>query len=127
MGMGSPSTTLGLQYAQCRSLGHEWKHQGFVTDETDPGFRRPMGAEYGSVGYRSQCVYCLTQRIKWLGRRGSLGPTRYFHPDGYERRGEDKLTQEEWRGTWLVSLLGEPEKPANIATIGKRTSRRKAS
>lgn len=93
-----------LRYAECRSLGHEWKHKGFVTDEDR---KRPFGIVTGMVGHRSLCTQCKTERVKWMPRSGAIGFTRYYHPDGYSLTGEARLTTTEWRRTWLVRELGD--------------------
>jgi hypothetical protein len=64
-----------------------------------------------SIGYRSECSNCATTKIKWMSRHGYETITRYHHPDGYSRRGEEALTNEEWRQQWMVSLLGDLGKP----------------
>lgn len=62
---------------------------------------------YNVVGFRSICASCNTERIKWIGRSGSLGVTRYSYPDGYSRHGDESLSRETWRRTWIVTLLGD--------------------
>ena len=116
MSVGFDSTSdHGLEWAQCRSMGHEWKHKGRITDETDPGHSAPMGMQYGAAGFRSVCSFCGTERVRWISRSGALGPMRYIHPDGYSRTGDAKLTQQEWRTNWLVKLLGEDDAPMPAA------------
>jgi hypothetical protein len=116
----------GLEWAQCRSMGHEWKHQGRITDETDPGHQPPVGMQYGSAGFRSVCTECGTERVRWISRSGLLGPMRYNHPDGYSRTGDAKLTGQEWRKTWLVKLLGEDDTVPAV-TIRRGKGRRQAA
>lgn len=59
------------------------------------------------VGHRSICADCKTERIKWVTRSGFLGFTRYYHPEGYSLSGDDRLSNDQWRRTWLVHELGE--------------------
>ena len=98
-----PEAEQALRYAQCRSLGHEWKHRGFVGDNDE---RRPFGIQAGMVGYRSVCADCKMERIKWVTRSGYLGFTRYYPPPSYSLTGDSKLTNQQWRRTWLVHELG---------------------
>ena len=89
------------RWAQCRALGHSWVHKGPVDGEAQP----PMGF-FNAVGVRSICAYCKTERIKWLGRYGSLGTTTYRnYPDGYSRHGDQRLSNSDWRHTWIVTAL----------------------
>ena len=89
-------------FAQCRSLGHEWRHKGRVQDNS----RAPMGIEFGTVGLMSQCADCTTVRIKWITRSGEVH-TRYDYAEGYQHRGEDKLTPQEWRSQFVTQLFDE--------------------
>lgn len=80
-------------FAQCRSLGHEWKHA--------PGVERhPWG-----IVQRSVCTDCGTERLKSIGRRGDLQGTRYAYPDGYSQHGDERLPLAEWRSLFVVSFL----------------------
>jgi hypothetical protein len=71
------------------------------------GFNPPQVARFGSVGYRSTCRHCGTERVKWITRTGMLAPSTYRYPDGYSRHGEARLSSQAWRRTWIVTLLGE--------------------
>jgi hypothetical protein len=83
-------------------LGHEWHHVGRA-DVSDA----PMGAN-GTIGYVSTCSHCGMRRVRWFTRSGMIGhaPT-YTPPEGYARRGDEVLSLQEWRRTWLTGLLGE--------------------
>jgi hypothetical protein len=95
-----------LHFAVCRSLGHDWHHLGAVA-ESD-GYSPPsLWGRAGGVGYRSVCRHCGTERIKWITRSGMLAPSTYRYPDGYSRHGEERLSTQAWRRTWIVTLLGE--------------------
>lgn len=85
------------RFAQCRSLGHEWKYKGKV------GHNDPTSVLWGSIGLQSQCSVCTTWRTKWITRSGEVA-TRYEHPDGYSQTGEDRLSLQEWRSTFVTSL-----------------------
>ena len=88
-----------LLYAQCRAMGHEWRHRGHVgADE-----RRPFNL-YESVGLVSQCADCKTRRVKWITRSGEV-MTRYEYPDGYSLHGDDRLTTQQWRSQFVVRLF----------------------
>src|SRR5262245_4429389 len=102
----------GLQWAQCRmaALGHEWHHVGPITDDSELGYKVPISLPANSIGYRSQCSNCSTTKVKWMSRRGFESVTRYYHPDGYSRQGEEALSPQEWREQWFLTLLG-PEEP----------------
>jgi hypothetical protein len=95
-----------MHYAVCRSLGHEWQHIGRVSDDVDER-GRSFAARGGMVGFRSVCRHCGTERVKWVTRSGVLAPTTYRYPEKYQRRGDERLTQQEWRRTWVVTLIGE--------------------
>ena len=92
------------KYAQCRSLGHTWKHR-----------KDPVGADAGSppswlhqpLGIMSVCTDCGCERIKWIGRSGTLGTTTYRYPEGYQTRGEETVDRQTWRRTWIVSVFGD--------------------
>jgi hypothetical protein len=99
-----------LIFEQCRSLGHEWRHKGRVTDTN----RAPFGIEFGTIGLQSQCADCTTVRVKWITRSGEVH-NRYDYPDGYQRRGEEKRTPQEWRHDFVARLFDE-ELTTNHAT-----------
>src|SRR5436190_11061181 len=88
--LDSPGEDHGLQWAQCRQsvLGHEWRHDGLITDDSELGYRVPISMPANSVGYRSQCTNCTTIKVKWMSRHTFESMTRYYHPDGYSRQGE---------------------------------------
>lgn len=125
---GTPEQDHGLQWAQCRQsvLGHEWKHMGLVTDDNEMGFRVPAPLAVDSIGYRSTCSYCTTTKVKWMARRGYMTVTRYYHPEGYSRRGEEALDAGEWRTLWIVNALGDLGRPERVAQASKRSSRKSA-
>lgn len=97
----SPAAPLARRFGQCRSLGHSWSH---LSERLDP---EQSSSRWGSIGFRSQCDYCGTVRTKWMTRSGSLGGSTYEYPDGYSQHGEDRLPLEQWRQTWLVTLMGD--------------------
>lgn len=94
-------------YAQCRSLGHEWKHATGVE-------RHAWG-----IVQRSVCADCGTQREKSIGRRGDLQGTRYTYPEGYSQHGDERLPLSEWRSLFVVSFLDVKEKRRNGPTKRK--------
>lgn len=91
-----------LRFAQCRSLGHEWRHKGVVAENA----RAPLGISFGTVGLRSQCADCKTDRIKWVTRSGEV-ITRYEYPDGYSLHGDDRLSPQQWRSSFVVRIFDE--------------------
>src|SRR4051812_10899500 len=113
---GTPEQDHGLQWARCRQsvLGHEWKHMGLITDDNEMGFRVPLILPADAIGYRSQCTFCTTTKVKWMARRGLQTITRYHHPEGYSRRGEEALDHEEWRTLWIVTELGDLGRPEKV-------------
>jgi hypothetical protein len=119
---GTPEQDHGLQWAQCRQsvLGHQWLHQGLITDDNELGFRVPISMPVDSIGYRSQCSYCTTTKVKWMSRRGFETLTRYHHPQGYSRRGDEALDAGEWRTLWIVNALGDLGRPEKVAASRKR-------
>ena len=97
------------QFAQCRSMGHEWRHKGQVgADES-----RPFNF-YESVGLISQCSDCKTRRIKWITRSGEV-VSRYEHPDGYSLHGEERLSTQQWRSTFVVTLFQSAPPETGVA------------
>jgi len=58
------------------------------------------------IGLQSQCSDCKTWRTKWITRSGEV-VNRYDYPDGYSRRGEDRLTSKQWRSSWAVTLFDD--------------------
>lgn len=93
------------RFASCRSMGHEWTHRQAVgTDDTADGFKRPFGASTGMVGLPSHCQTCGTHRMRWVTRSGEV-VTRYEHPDGYSRHGDDRLRPQEWRSMYVETLF----------------------
>ena len=85
-------------FAQCRSLGHEWRHAS--------------GREVHTWGVvlRSVCSDCGTERVKDITSRGELGRTRYTYPEGYSQHGDERLPLQEWRSLFVVSFM-DPEPP----------------
>ncbi len=122
--LATTSSDSGLRWAQCRSLGHKWDHKGILRDSDKLGYSKPWSVEAGAVPVRSVCDYCGTERVKWMTRSGMAWPGRYTYPDDYSRTGENKLSNQEWRHEWVVSMLGD--EPA-LAIIGARGRKRAAS
>jgi hypothetical protein len=60
---------------------------------------------YGSLGFKSVCDFCRTERTKWIGYSGSTMHARYDYPDNYSRSGDAKLTPTEWRKTFIVTVM----------------------
>jgi hypothetical protein len=91
-------------FAHCRTFGHRWDDVGWADPLTTP----PTGvARWHARGWVSRCSNCGTERTKWLTRYGTTTLNTYRHADGYLRHGEDKLSNPEWRRTWMVTMLGE--------------------
>lgn len=109
------------EYVECHSLGHQWKHRGLIGIDDEGDHRRPFGGSFGMVGYRSQCTNCKTTRIKWITRSGEI-VNRYEYPDGYSRRGDDRLSHHEWRETFAVSLFSQFEHSAPVKRARRRAS-----
>jgi hypothetical protein len=80
------------RFAQCRSLGHEWRHRG------------REAAIDGIPVFVSVCADCGTQRRVYIPLTGANVYRRYIYPDGYQRRGEDRLSSVQWRRVFIVSL-----------------------
>jgi hypothetical protein len=89
-------------YAQCRSLGHEWRHKGLMDG---PNLRAPLGMS-GSIPLRSQCADCKTWRTKWVTRSGEV-ITRYDYPDGYATHGDERMSSQQWRSTFVSRLFDD--------------------
>ena len=111
-----------LHFAECRSLGHEWrKQQPIGVDDTSDTHRRPFGASTGMIGIPSNCQNCGTAKVRWITRSGE-SVTRYEHPDGYSRHGDERLSAQEWRSTYVATLFESFE--SSTAQLGKRTRKR---
>ena len=91
-----------MAYAQCRSMGHEWRHRGTANEHDHAPF-----SMFGAVGLVSQCSDCKTRRVKWVTRSGEV-ITRYEHPDGYSLHGDERMTTREWRSSFVTRYF-EPE------------------
>lgn len=100
-------------FAQCRTLGHEWRHKGAVSESQD-GVRIPIGITFGTVGLRSMCSDCKTERIKWVSRSGEV-VTRYRYPDGYSLHGDDRLSPQRWRSVFVSRLFDSGLAAANAS------------
>lgn len=81
-----------LVFQQCRSLGHEWRHQDHEIHD-------------GLIVKRSVCMDCGMERLKSISRAGYLMGTRYHAPDGYSMHGEDRLANHEWRSMYVETLF----------------------
>jgi hypothetical protein len=86
-------------FAQCRALGHEWRHAGPMNE---PG----TGVAYGARGLRSVCADCDMERIKWITMSGEVH-TRYHQPENYAQHGDDKLNSRQWRSAFVTIVFGE--------------------
>jgi hypothetical protein len=122
----TPQEDHGLQWAQCRpgALGHEWKHDRKPLDPelNRHGYRPPAWMNYQSVGFRSTCNFCHTTKVKWIDlRTKEVSSPRYYHPEGYARRGEEALDMTEWRNVWLVTTMADVERE-NGDGNGKRAT-----
>jgi len=93
----------GYRYSECRSLGHEWRHKGIIGGDHKT-HRPPFSMSTGVVGYLSQCTDCKAERVKWITRSGEV-ISRYDHPDGYSRHGDERLTSREWRSSFVASVF----------------------
>lgn len=105
--------TENLAFAECRSLGHEWrKMKPLGVDDTREGMSRPYGFSTGSIGIPSHCPNCGTNKVRWMTRSGE-SQTRYEYPEGYSRHGEDRLTAQEWRHTYVETIFAQFERSAS--------------
>jgi hypothetical protein len=91
-------------HATCRTLGHAWVHRRKPVTEDEA--RAPMKA-YGSAGILSVCATCQAERVKWVSRSGGLMGNTYRYAEGYERRGDGRISPTAWRRVWVVSMFGE--------------------
>jgi hypothetical protein len=99
------NTDLQLRFAECRSLGHEWRKGSVLgTDDTHDSFKRPFGAATGMIGIPSRCANCGTNKVRWITRSGE-SVTRYEHPDGYSRHGDEVLSAKEWRHEYVETIF----------------------
>ena len=120
--LNTPTGLARLEVVECHSLGHQWKHTGLIGTD-DPDSRAPFGGSYGMVGYRSICSNCTSVRTKWITRSGEV-VNRYEYVDGYSRRGDDRLSPQQWRTSFAVSLFESFEQSArNSSVTAKRAAR----
>lgn len=99
------------RFAQCRAMGHEWRHKGTVGADGHAPLKF-----YGAAGLVSVCTDCKTRRVKWMTRSGEV-ITRYEHPDGYSLHGDDKLTTKQWRSSFVTTLFNAiPTQPQQLET-----------
>jgi hypothetical protein len=99
--MARKGLTQEQAYAMCHGMGHSWRHaKAVAVDSTTRGSER---APHGMMclAYPSTCDVCGTERMRWVTRRGESLPPRYDWPDGYSRRGEDRMTTTEWRRSFV--------------------------
>lgn len=102
-----------LQFAECRSLGHEWRKGQPIGLHDDTDWNRPL-AGMSSIGIPSNCQNCGTEKVRWI-TRGGESITRYRHPEGYERHGDEVLTHREWRANYVDTLFSQfAEAPLRI-------------
>lgn len=103
------NTDLQLRFAECRSLGHEWrKGKVLGVDDTHDSFKRPFGAGTGMIGIPSACANCGTQKVRWITRSGE-STTRYEHPDGYSRHGDEVISVAQWRSDYVETIFAQFE------------------
>jgi hypothetical protein len=111
-----------LEYAECRSLGHEWrKHAPVGVDDQHSSIRRPFALSTGCIGIPSTCTVCGTEKVRWITRSGE-SVTRYEHPEGYSRHGDDVLSAQEWRHNYVETLFSQFEAAINATPRRKRGS-----
>lgn len=120
--ISTPSGQAPQQIVECHSLGHQWRHTGLIgTDDHDA--RAPFGGSYGMIGYRSICGNCTTVRTKWITRSGEV-VNRYEYVEGYSRRGDDRMSHQQWRQSLAVSLFASFEQSAAATpALAKRAAR----
>lgn len=92
---GDPEVTdARRRYAECRVLGHSWRHTGRLRE----------AEAFGTYGFESTCDHCTTVRVKYVGVSGTTVKARYHYPSEYSQKGEDKLNGTQWRRVLLRSL-----------------------
>ncbi len=94
------------EFAECRSMGHTWRHHKPIGIDDRTHHRRPFGMSTGMVGLPSRCSTCGTERVRWVTRSGEV-VTRYEHPDGYSRHGDERLTSAEWRRSYVGAIFAD--------------------
>lgn len=109
---------LAIRFAECRSLGHEWRKGKPIGIDDNDGRRKPFGMDTGMIGIPSHCANCGTEKVRWISRSGD-STTRYEYPDGYSRHGDDRLTAQEWRHEYVETIWAQFE--TNIQK-GKKAS-----
>lgn len=86
----------GLEWARCRSLGHEWTH----------GNRSIGDSSSGVYAFVSTCEFCGSTRTKYISRSGALGDSRYEYPKTYSQHGDERMSTLEWRRSFVVTVFG---------------------
>ncbi len=86
------------QHAECRSLGHQWKHD-----------KRAERVD-GVVVITSTCSSCTTVRKKHIFRRtGETYYVNYSYPATYPAVGDQKRAPAEWRQMYVSELVGDDD------------------
>jgi hypothetical protein len=109
------ATDSSARFAQCRSMGHSWRHHKAIgSDDPSGTFRAPFGGLTGMIGLPSDCSVCGTERMRWVTRSGE-SIVRYEHPDGYSQHGEERQTASEWRRTFVSAVFDDFEQSTKRA------------
>jgi hypothetical protein len=104
-----------LTFAECRSLGHEWrKGKPVGVDDQLDNLKRPYAFSTGSIGIPSYCGNCGTTKVRWITRSGE-SQTRYDYPDGYSRHGDDVMTAQQWRHSYVETIFQQFERSTRKA------------
>lgn len=110
---------LATRFAECRSLGHEWRKRPIIGIDDEHEWRRPFGMSTGMIGVPSHCNNCGTGKVRWITRSGE-SITRYEYPEGYSRHGDDRLTAQEWRHTYVETIFQQFE--TNVQYLKNRSA-----
>ena len=111
---------IDYRYATCRSMGHEWHHGDPIGIDDEHRYPRPFGAGTGMLGLPSHCRMCTMDRLRWLTRSGDV-VVRYYPPEGYSRHGDDRLTPQQWRSTYVETLFTQFEQAHTTTRTRART------
>ena len=101
-----PVTDMPVNFIECHTMGHQWKHGKPIGIDDQGDFRRPFGSSTGMIGYKSSCGNCGSERIAWVTRSGEK-INRYRYQENYSRTGNNRVSHAEYRRTFAAILFDE--------------------
>ena len=96
-------------FVRCRTYNHAWD-QFYPIDLEPPwyGWRLSL-----------RCLRCQTERHDNYDFKGQIMGRRYFYPDGYQTKGEDKPTKQMFREELFSKLRDQLTSHSQVATANE--------